>query len=259
MCFIQAKLSKYSANYSVIDSMLLMELTGKSIDSFSSFGDSICSLDDLRSEAESSHANDWLYHFHGIKMLTSYWRGDFMAAEELFHVAFAHPIAKMPQFLLIYHTFFGGLIALYLYRQVGGSDDQRLNQGREMMEKLEKWAQTSLAVYENKWLLLKAEYCASIGEHDQALLLSRASILSAKDHGNIHELALAFELLGHFYCSTDGCGADSNECFGKACVYYKQWGADAVAEKLIHKHDLRMDPEASAELRLGRKYKSPIL
>jgi len=217
--------------------------------------DTICSLDDLRSEAESSHDSRWLHNFNVVKMSTAYWRGDCIAAEEHCHAALTYPTARMPTLLLIYRTFFGGLVAFQLHRQMGGNNDQRLKQGREMLEQLEKWAQNSPAAFENKWLLLKAEYANSIGEHDKAVPLYKASINAAQDHGDIHELALAFELLGNYYCSA-GDGANSNECYRKAYVYYKQWGATAVAEKLTPKHNLRMDPGACIELRSG-KSKNP--
>jgi len=217
--------------------------------------DTICSLDDLRSEAESSQDNRFLHNCHVYKMLTAYWRGDYIAAEESFHAALAHPMAKMPQIATIYHTFFGGLVAFQLYRQVGGNNDQRLKLGREMMEKVEIWSQNSLSVHENKLLLLKAEYFAAIGEHHSAQRLYKASIKSAQDHGHIHELALAFELLGNSYCFVGSC-ARSSECFKSAYVYYKQWGAAAVAEKLMRKHNLRMEPGACTDLRVG-KSKNP--
>jgi len=102
----------------------------------------------------------------------------------------------------------------------------------------------------------KAEYCASIGENNRAQQLYKASIKSSQDHGNIHELALAFELSGSHHCSTNGHDSHSNECFRKACVYYKQWGANAIVERLIHKHDLRMEPGACTDVRLG-KSKNP--
>eukprot|EP00571_Detonula_confervacea_P012799 CAMPEP_0172299466 /NCGR_PEP_ID=MMETSP1058-20130122/1767_1 /TAXON_ID=83371 /ORGANISM="Detonula confervacea, Strain CCMP 353" /LENGTH=191 /DNA_ID=CAMNT_0013008921 /DNA_START=76 /DNA_END=651 /DNA_ORIENTATION=+ len=184
-------------------------------------------------------------------MSTAYWRGDCIAAEEHCHAALTYPTARMPTLLLIYRTFFGGLVAFQLYRHVDGKDDQRLKQGKQMVERLEKLNENSLAMYENKLLMLKAEYCASIGEHNRALSLYKASINAAQDHGSIHDLALAFELLGNYHCSANGDGVDSNECFRKAYVYYIQWGATAMADKLLRKHNLSMEPGTSTELLLG--------
>ena len=109
-----------------------------------------------------------------------------------------------------------------------------------MMGRMGKWAKistASMAVFENKWLLLKAEHSASIQNSIEAEQLYKASIKSAQDHGNIHELALAYELLGNYYAAS-GLRMTSIDCYNNAYAYYKQWGATAVAEKLSHKHDL---------------------
>ena len=239
---VQAKHSKYSAKFVALDAMLLLELTGITIDCSSVFGYSISNVDDIGFENKSSKDNRWLHNFHLCKMLTCYWKEKYIEAEEHNQLASAYPMSKTPQFSLIYQTFFGGLNALQLHRQLGGRNDQRLKQGKDAMKKLGKWADNSMVVFVNKWLLLQAEYSASVSEHDKAQSLYLASIDAAKDHGHIHELALAHELLGNYYCSANGYGVeDSDECFRKAILYYKQWGATTLAEKLMRKHNLRMD------------------
>jgi len=112
-----------------------------------------------------------------------------------------------------------------------------LQGGKEMMSDMGYWANNSMAVFENKWLLLRAEHAASINNHDEAKGLYKASIGAARDHGNIHEMALAYELFGNHH---DACGRsdDAKSCFSKACVAYKTWGATAIAERLYAKHDL---------------------
>ena len=128
--------------------------------------------------------------------------------------------------------------------------EQRLKDGNEMIDRFEEWALVSMAVFENKWLLLKAEYSASTDEFDQALQMYEGSIKSAQNHGNIHELALAHELLGN-YCSGRGfTTTTSNACFEQAYMYYTQWGATAIAEKILHTHNLEMDSAAKQELHL---------
>ena len=170
-----------------------------------------------------------------------------MAAEESSRLASTMLQAKMPTIYLIYHIFFRGLILFQLYRIFG--DEQRLKDGKEMMDRMEGWALVSSAVFENKWLLLKAEFMASIDESDQALKNYEGSIKSAQDHGNIHELALAQELFGNYY-SERGCMTTSIECFKKAYVYYTQWGATAIADKILETHNLEMASAAKQELHL---------
>ena len=69
-------------------------------------------------------------------------------------------------------------------------DEQRLKDGKEMIDRFEEWALVSMAVFENKWLLLKAEYSASTDEFDQALQMYEGSIKSAQNHGNIQAKVL---------------------------------------------------------------------
>jgi len=243
------KHSKYSAKYMALDTLLVLELTGTAIDCSSAFGYSISNIDDVRSEDESSDTV-YLTNIHIYKMFKAYWKEKFEEAGEHFQNSLGTPGTKTPRFITIHQTLYGGLVAFQLHRQMGGNNDLRLQQGRAAMKKLEEWPNTH---HGNKMLLLQAEHSGTIGEHDKAQLLYRASIKAAKDHGNVHELALSYELFGNHYCLTNGCGGeDSNECFRNACVYYEQWGAIALAEKIRRKHNLRMDTGASAELQPGK-------
>jgi len=240
---LMAKHSQYAAKCALLDSVLLMELTGKSGDYFSAFEGTICNMNDLQDSAKSSKDLHLLQSSHVFKVLVEYWRGNYSAAEESSRQAsIMFPASKMPTIYLIYHTFFRGLILFQLYRICG--DQQRLNDGKEMMDRLEEWALVSMAIFENKWLLLKAEYYYSIYDSDQALQMYQESIKSARDYGNIHELAMAHELLGKYHLER-GCREDSKECFRNAHVYYTQWGAIAVAEKILRKYNLELDSQAS--------------
>ena len=180
--------------------------------------------------------NQLLHHLHICNMLLSFWRDDFLAAEKSDAAALTFPmLAKKPEIFLIYHTFFRGLIALRLYRQYSGHN--RLKEGREVMDKFRCWTHHSKAPFENKWLLLKAEYNASFQGSDDAAQFYIASINAARDHGNIHEMALAYELLGNYY-DLRKCNADAKDCYNNAYICYTRWGASAIAEKLMRKHEL---------------------
>jgi len=246
---LAAKHSKHAAGVHVaLDNVLLMELKGKYWDCFSVFEGSICNMNDLQAAAESSKDIFLLLAVPGYNMLLAYWRGDYLAAEKFSHiVSKTNRTSKTPTFLLVYFTLFRGLIACQLYRKIGGN--HRLAEGKEMMDEMETWALNSKAVFENKWLLLKAEYSASIQQYVAAQNLYKTSIQVAQDHGNIHELGLAYELLGNYY-SAYGSREDSNDCLKKAHVYYTQWGATAVAEKLVRDHNLDMTSMVE-ELRAG--------
>lgn len=242
-----------------------MELTGRASDCFPALRPSdccqavntgtasqtrcTCNLNDLLESAKSSKDSQLLHCCHVTNAMIQYWRGNYTEAGESSRLAFAMLLAsKMPTIHLIYHTFFRGLILFQLYRMNG--DSQTLSDGKEMMHRMEKWALVSMAVFENKWLLLTAEYCSSIKDFNQAKRMYEGSTKSAQDHGNIHELALGYELLGKFY-SERGSKMNSDECFKKAYVYYTQWGATAVAEKVLRVYNL--DSQALHALTQKRK------
>mmetsp|Transcript_30851 Transcript_30851/g.66674 ORF Transcript_30851/g.66674 Transcript_30851/m.66674 type:complete len:1679 (-) Transcript_30851:132-5168(-) len=246
-----AKHSQHAAKCGLLDSILLMELTGKSGNYFSAFEGSIGSMNDLQDTATSINDLHLLQSIHVFNVLIAYWKGDYIAAEESSRIASKMlPASKMPTIYLIYHTFFRGLILFQLHRMFGG--EQRLKDAKEMMDKMEIWLSVSMAAFESKWLLLKAEYWFCVDKFGRALQMYKGSIKSAQDNGNIHELALAHELLGKFYSKRDHlvdnvsseCGIASNECFKKAHAYYTQWGATAVAEKILKDHNLEMDLHA---------------
>lgn len=232
------------ASYMLWSGILLTELTGVQEDHFSVFGGSICNVDDLQAEAFYSKDAYSIYELHVLKCLVAFWNGDYISAEVHSHNASAMmPVSQTPTTCLVHRIFFGGLVAFQMFRQAGG--EQRLQEGKETMERMGKWADVSMAVFDNKGMLLSAEYSACIGENDTAEQFYKASIMAAGDHGNIHELALAYELLGNYYAARE-LGTNSIECYHNAYKYYNQWGATAVAEKLFHKHNLGMQSAATA-------------
>jgi len=245
-----------------------MELTGQSRDYFALFQGPIHSMNDLKDVAKSSKDLHLLQSSHVFSVMIEFWKGNFIAAEKYSNLAsMMLPAAKMPTIYLIYHTFFRGLVVFQQYRQHGG--DERFKNGKETMDNMKQWASNSMDVFKNKLLLLRAgpymrslcivfgfecftslivlsrrygpcllssiEYYASIDEYAQAIQNYEGSIESAKDHGNLHEAGLAYNLMGTFYLEREQ-RTKANDCFGKACVYFTQWGAVAVAKRLRKKH-----------------------
>lgn len=221
---------------------MLSELTGRDVDCFSVFGDSVDTLADLVAEAESSVDKRWLMSFHVNKMILAFWRGDYIKAAKHFNAASTNPTAQLPQISTFYHTLYGGLVFFQLHKQQVGTNtsSDSLQQGKQCMDRMQQWSTNCPAVFENKWYMLGGEYLASIGESHKAQLAFKASITAAQDHGNIHEMGLASELLGNCL-SANGCIAEGVNCYKQAYTCYMQWGANALADRLKNKHDLSVD------------------
>lgn len=209
---------------------------------FAVFEEPICSLDHLLVEAESKKKIKLIYILHCYKLFIAYWHGDLAVAEKHSCLAQnARPASTLPTVLLLYATYFRGLVSFQMYRQAGG--EHRLKNGEEMMELMEKWAKLSpesMAVFGNKWHLIKAEYYSSVKDYGRALKMYKASIAASKDHGNIHELALGYELMGDYYAAHHF-ETDVTECYKNAATFYLQWGAAAVARRIMSKHSLDID------------------
>ncbi len=244
-----AKHSPFVAKYIALDSLLLSVLTGgKSGDFFSVFNGSICNMNDIQDEAKSNKDMTLLQSSHVFCVMIEYWRGNHTAAEaHSSQASIIFPASKEPTIYNQFHALFRGLVLFALYRQEPDNSKRRLDRGKEMMDQVGKWAEVSEEVFGNKWYLLQAEYSASL-KSDDAKQFYETSIRAAKDHGNIHELGLALELYGD-YQSSLGCMADAHACYESAYMYYFQWGANAVAEKLMEKHSLDLNSADDSELK----------
>ena len=218
-------------------------LTGSSSASRSQF-----SIEDLQVEAESTKDKRLLFRIHAFSVMMAYWRGDFLAAEESSNIAVGlYPVSKMPSIHIIYFTFFRGLVLFQRYSE--DPTDQRLEDGKEMMNDIGGWAKNSIDVFGNKWFLLQAEYAASMDEkyNDDTEHSYKKSIQAARDHGFIHEQGLALELLGSYY-AVHGRDADSTSCVKKAYTCFARWGATAVANKVLHDNGVDIESITGTEL-----------
>jgi tetratricopeptide (TPR) repeat protein len=177
------------------------------------------------------------YTVHAYELFVAYWRRDYIAAEKALNDALQLQ-DESPENIIIYVTFFGALVNLHLYRQFGGH--QRLKNGTEMTGTVGKWAKDCMEVFGNKWMLLKAECCSSLKEHDEAHRLYNASIKIAQEQDHIHELGLAYELFGEYH-SNQASERESLRCFQKAYIYYSQWGATAVAARILLENSLDIE------------------
>jgi tetratricopeptide (TPR) repeat protein len=240
------KQGPYYVPWIVCNCVVLKELTGESSDVFSLVDDSIDNLDDLQSAGGAS----FLHDFHVYKMLLAYWRGDYATAG--IHLRKAALATENYAFCLSVHRIYYGALVSF---QVGG--DEQIKAGKEMLDEMEMLADSSMTTFEHKRLLLRAEYNRSISEISGATEeLYKASIKVAEDHGNIHEAAIAFELLGKYY-NMYGSLEDAGDCYAKAILYFTQWGAVAVAKRIEKEQNL--DTNWKADINLAATLKRPAM
>ena len=133
------------------------------------------------------------------------------------------------KFIFIYRMFYSGLVAFNLFRET--QDQYWMNLGKDTISQMETWMNECKWNFENKLLLLNAEYHFSIGDFDKATEEYRLSTFSAHAHRFFHEEAIANELAGYFQSERGRKGA-SISLMKQAKECYLTWGASRKAEAL---------------------------
>ena len=92
----------------------------------------------------------------------------------------------------IKNAFFAGLASFIQSRK--NKDESLIPRGKKHLETMQLWEKGCTWNFENKVLLLQAEYYFAKGEYEEANTCYEKSIESAKEHKFIHEEALGNEL-----------------------------------------------------------------
>ena len=96
---------------------------------------------------------------------------------------------------------------------------------------LDKWATHAPMNFRHKYDLVDAERRRALGDVDGALRAYEAAINGASAHGYFNEMGLACELAAEFYESLS-LAEVSRLYLQKAIDAYRQWGAQALVERL---------------------------
>eukprot|EP00585_Thalassiosira_rotula_P010121 CAMPEP_0196137450 /NCGR_PEP_ID=MMETSP0910-20130528/5428_1 /TAXON_ID=49265 /ORGANISM="Thalassiosira rotula, Strain GSO102" /LENGTH=296 /DNA_ID=CAMNT_0041397909 /DNA_START=35 /DNA_END=925 /DNA_ORIENTATION=- len=225
-----ARFSEPSLKFSALDKEMIDSLTGdKSSNPYAAFDGIISSKESLLADAQSKRHFQTVEAVHLQEFFVSFWMGDYDEAAKASDVAMSFPSAKMPKMQLIYHTFYRGVVALYLYRE--GKGETWLKEGSEMQDQLKIWVKNSKPIFENKLILLEAEHYASMCNVVAAKESYELSIKVARDNGYTHEQGLAYECMGKYLMSIVEVH-EAGHCFLRAHECYLQWGAMAKATKL---------------------------
>jgi len=131
-----------------------------------------------------------------------------------------------------YHAFYEGLTAFHFARHSADDEPNKWFQiGEKALSSFKTWATHSTWNWENKLLLLEAEWHFSKGEMEKAEVKYNLAIESARRHRFIHEEGLANDLAASFhlyhYMEKEALGHLTQV---KKC--YEKWGAFALVERL---------------------------
>jgi len=132
-----------------------------------------------------------------------------------------------PHFL--YGAFYEGLVAFQLARQA--SRGEYLRKGEAALMLFRDLTVLNNYNFENKHIILEAEFMCVSGYHGQASQLYKDAVRSANEHKFLHEEAIAAELAGvHAY--EQGMHENAVALLMHSVQCFKDWGAAAIAKRV---------------------------
>jgi predicted ATPase len=192
----------------------------------------IGTLDDLLQEALSSGHSGLAQSIYCKRMFVAFWLKQYTEAGELANLYRSQERATASsRFLDIFHTFYEGLTAFHLAYNTTDPDNKIkwMGIGERSIDRFKVWQKHSSWNFENKLLLLQAEYHRCQGEDEDAKIKFEAAIESAKLHRFVHEEGLAMELYSSFL-KKKGDLDNSKKQLLLAIDCYERWGASAIVE-----------------------------
>lgn len=178
---------------------------------------------------------DTLYK-HGILstyLAESFYHRNFYEASQVIH-KYSHciPSAGQQNFGIAEfdNIFYIGLVSFHMARET--NEQYWLDKGNAALESFEEWSKQCVWNFENRYLLLKAEYHNTMKQTNAAVEAYDASIESAQRHRFIHLEAVACELAGHYFDSIPSAKKRTIEMVQKSCALYLKWGAKEKADQV---------------------------
>ena len=144
---------------------------------------------------------------------------------DMYYENFGYKKLQM-SYIYIFNIFYDGLINFHFAGETG--DARYRERGENALSQFREWLRHSDWNFQNKFLLLQAEYYRIKSDVTDAATCYEASIIAAKEHKFIHEEATANELAGIFYLE-QGHRERALSYLLQSVVCYKKWGASAIA------------------------------
>ena len=199
---------------------MILKLSGSAKDPFVVISGIVKNEDDLLCLAISTGKANLVREIYFNRLFLSFWFKRYKEAAEMAERC------RGPQtmyFVDLYHAFYEGLTAFHFARN-SFDETKWMGIGENVVLKFRKWANHSTWNFENKLLLLEAEFLHSKGEKESAQIKYEASINSARKHHFLHEEGLAMDLFGAFH-SENGNADEAMKQIRSARACFEKWGA----------------------------------
>ena len=122
-----------------------------------------------------------------------------------------------------------------------------LQKVESLQRRLEEWALHAPMNFRHKCDLIEAERARTLGDPIRAITLYGRAINGAREHGYVHEEAIAYECETRLYLAL-GREDIASHCARRAEAGYRQWGATRKAQALEETHGRLLSAERPASL-----------
>lgn len=129
----------------------------------------------------------------------------------------------------IYNVFYEALINFHFMRLRG--EDCYFVRGETALRQMKEWSTHSDWNFQNKLLLVEAEWHYTKKDLNRAAACYEASANAAREHRFIHEEACACELAGDFFIGT-GDRPKAKSFYLRSLECFNNWGAFAIAKRV---------------------------
>ena len=129
-------------------------------------------------------------------------------------------------------------------------DPGTINLVNSYLQLMAIWSKATPSTFQHKYDLIAAEKARVLGDLDSALTHYEQAIKGARDHGFIHEEALACELYARFWIERDN-NRFAAPLMQEAHNLYLKWGAVAKADHLMKRYPNLLITKSNADLGIG--------
>eukprot|EP01082_Thalassiosira_pseudonana_P003885 g2396.t1 g2396 contig12:7857-10215(+) len=143
--------------------------------------------------------------------------------------------------ILMIGIFYEGLVSFYMARRT--MEKKWRMKGEMALASMTHWSQYSQWNFLNKALLLEAEMRCFLGDFDQATKLYNDAVVASHNHRFTNEEAIASELAALFYFERKSYH-EALGFFAHSVRCYEEWGASAVAKRVVSFVQSNFDPSA---------------
>jgi signal transduction histidine kinase len=222
---------EYSISYMQITRQMVLNLLDKSLEKCNLIGEAFNELESIPFFIETNN-NCTLFFAYLAKAILLYLFKDYAQTVEKADIGEKYQESAAGFMYIPQHNFYYSLGLLALYPHVDEAEQKRfMRKVSSNQKRMKKWAYHAPVNYQNKYELVEAEKARVLGKNALAMEYYDRAIRGAREHGYIHEEAIAYERAAEFYFSI-GREEIAQLYMKNAHHCYARWGATAKVKDM---------------------------